>query len=146
VAVVPVLVDTPMILSSVLALWVGGCLTVVAARSLGAVLHADAGGLYRRSLPFLPSTSPMQCSIPPSPALPRSPWASLPPRSPSLFLPQSVAVPLGARLERWLADAEAWLADCVRDPAEGGARAAPARTAATGRRRGRLRADGDPCL
>jgi hypothetical protein len=28
VAVVPVLVDTPMILSSVLALWVGGCLTV----------------------------------------------------------------------------------------------------------------------
>ncbi|WP_202804753.1 FUSC family protein, partial [Novosphingobium sp. B-7] len=28
VAVVPVLVDTPMILSTVLALWVGGCLTV----------------------------------------------------------------------------------------------------------------------
>jgi uncharacterized membrane protein YccC len=126
VAVVPVLVDTPMILSSVLALWVGGCLTVsLLDRSARSYTLMLAG--YTAAIIAFPSVNQPYAVF--DTAVARVTEITLgivaATLTHSLFLPQSVAVPLGARLERWLADAHAWLADCVRDPAEGGARAAP---------------------
>lgn len=122
VAVVPVLVDTPMILSSVLALWVGGCLTVsLLDRSARSYTLMLAG--YTAAIIAFPSVNQPYAVF--DTAVARVTEITLgivaATLTHSLFLPQSVAVPLGARLERWLADAHAWLADCVRDPAEGGA-------------------------
>ncbi|WP_062787293.1 FUSC family protein [Novosphingobium capsulatum] len=122
VAVVPVLVDTPMILSTVLALWVGGCLTVsLLDRSARSYTLMLAG--YTAAIIAFPSVNQPYAVF--DTAVARVTEITLgivaATLTHSLFLPQSVAVPLGARLERWLSDAEAWLADCVRSADDGGA-------------------------
>ncbi|NMN03166.1 MULTISPECIES: FUSC family protein [unclassified Novosphingobium] len=116
VAVVPVLVDTPMVLSSVLALWVGACLTVsLLDRSARSYTLMLAG--YTAAIIAFPSVNHPEAVFDTGVARVTEITLGIVAATltHSLFLPQSVAVPLGARLERWLGDAQAWLADCVRE-------------------------------
>jgi len=116
VAVVPVLVDTPMLLSAALALWVGACLTVsLLDRSARSYTLMLAG--YTAAIIAFPSVNHPEAVFDTGVARVTEITLGIVAATltHSLFFPQSVAVPLGARLERWLADAQAWLGDCVRE-------------------------------
>lgn len=120
VLVVPVLVVSPMVLSSALALWVGACLTVsLLDRSARSYTLMLAG--YTAAIIGFSSVNQPQLVFDTAVARVTEITLGIVAATVmhSLILPQSVAKPLSARLERWIADAQVWLADCVSGVAPG---------------------------
>ncbi|GMM61813.1 FUSC family protein [Novosphingobium pituita] len=114
VAVVPGLFEWPLLLSGVLAAWVGLCLTIsLLDRSARSYTLMLAG--YTAAIIAFPSTNNPYGVF--DTAVARVTEITLgivaATLTHSIIMPLSVSVPLGGRLERWMRDAETWLADCL---------------------------------
>jgi len=114
VALVPMLVDWPLMLSLALALWVGGCLAVsLLDRSPRAYVLMLAG--YTATIIGFPSVTRPEAVFDVAAARVTEILLGITCATVvhSLILPQSLGARLGPRLAAWLDDAETWLRDIL---------------------------------
>jgi len=116
VALVPMLVEWPLMLSLALALWVGGCLAVsLLDRSPRAYVLMLAG--YTATIIGFPSVTHPEGIFDVASARVTEILLGITCATAvhSLILPDSLGGRLGPRLEAWLGDAESWLRDILTD-------------------------------
>ena len=114
VALVPLLVDWPLMLSLALALWVGGCLAVsLLDRSPRSYVLMLAG--YTATIIGFPSVNRPEAIFDVAAARVTEILLGITCATVvhSLVFPQSLGRQLGPRLNAWLANAETWLSDIV---------------------------------
>ena len=114
VALVPMLVEWPLMLSLALALWVGGCLAIsLLDRSPRAYVLMLAG--YTATIIGFPAVNRPEAIFDVATARVTEILLGIACATAvhSLILPQSLGERLGPRLEAWLSDAEAWLSDIL---------------------------------
>jgi uncharacterized membrane protein YccC len=114
VALVPLLVESPLLLSLALALWVGGCLAVsLLDRSPRAYVLMLAG--YTATIIGFPSVTHPEGIFDVASARVTEILLGITCATVvhSLIAPQSLGSRLGPRLDEWLGDAESWLHDIL---------------------------------
>lgn len=114
VALVPMLVEAPLLLSLALALWVGGCLAIsLLDRSPRAYVLMLAG--YTATIVGFPAVSQPEAVFDLASARVTEIMLGIVciTLMHSLILPQSLAGRLGPKIDAWLGDAEDWLRDIV---------------------------------
>ena len=114
VALVPLLVEWPLMLSLALALWVGGCLAIsLLDRSPRAYVLMLAG--YTATIIGFPSVNRPEAIFDVASARVTEILLGITCATVvhSLIFPQSLGSRLGPRLETWLTNAETWLSDII---------------------------------